>query len=217
MYLDTANLNEIELSLKTGVIQGITTNPTILEKEKKPRLEQVDSIMRLNPKILYVQVIGYSVEELVEDFKMLVDYAKNKNYNLGIKVPISFIGLEAVRQMKIMNPEILILGTAIYSSDQVILSSLAGCDFVAPYVNRMQNNGINSFEEIGKMRDFIDSRNLKTQILAASFKNTSQITDSLISGAHTCTIPFDLLKQMMDKELALSAIKVFNEQGIKLG
>lgn len=214
MYLDTANIKEIEMALKTGVIQGVTTNPSILKKENKPRLMQIDDIIALNPKILYVQVIGYTVNELVEDFKNLMEYSQKKQYNIGIKVPMSFIGLEAVRHMKNLKNDVKILGTAIYSSDQVILSSLAGCDLVAPYVNRMQNNGINPFDEINKMRKFIDSRNLNTQIIAASFKNTSQVTDALINGAHTCTIPFDILKQMMDKELAISAIDVFNKDAV---
>lgn len=216
MYLDTANLSEIEQALKTGVIAGVTTNPTILKKEGKPRFQQIDEIMQLKPEILFVQILGDTVQELLEDFKTVNDYSESKGYPIGIKVPMSYIGLEVVRQIKHMRPCIQILGTAIYSADQVILSALAGCDYVAPYVNRMQNNGIDPFSEIRKMRQFIDGRGLKTQILAASFKNTAQITDALIHGAHTCTIPMELLRQMMDKQLAVSAIEVFNEDGKQL-
>lgn len=215
MYLDTANLQEIEMALKTGVIAGITTNPTILKKEGKPRFQQIDDIMALNPPILFVQLLGDTVHELMEDFKQLNEYVKDKNYKIGIKVPMSFIGLEVTNQIKKLSPHTMILGTAIYSADQVILSALAGCDMVAPYINRMQNNGIDPFSEIEKMRQFIDDRKGNTKILAASFKNTSQVIEALISGSHTCTIPFDLFKQMMEKELALSAIKVFNEDGKK--
>lgn len=216
MYLDTANLSEIGEALKTGVIAGVTTNPTILKKESKPRLQQIDEIMQLQPKILFVQILGSTVQDLMEDFKLIHGYAASKGYSIGIKVPMNYIGLEVVKQIKQIAPDMLILGTAIYSADQVILSALAGCDYVAPYVNRMQNNGIDPFSEIGKMRKFIDSRGLKTQILAASFKNTAQITDALMSGAHTCTIPLSLLKQMMEKQLAVSAIEVFNEDGAQL-
>lgn len=217
MYLDTANLSEIESGLKTGVISGVTTNPTILKKECKPRLQQIDEIMQLHPHILFVQLLGDTVEKLVADFDFLNEYALDKNYPIGIKVPMNYIGLEVVQKIKQKNPHIMVLGTAIYSADQVILSALAGCDYVAPYVNRMQNNGIDPFASIHKMRKFIDDRKLATKILAASFKNTEQITNALLSGAHTCTIPIELLKQMMEKQLAISAIDVFNSDGAQLG
>ncbi len=216
MYLDTANLDEIKEAMKTGVIAGITTNPTILKKEGKPRFEQIDSIMALNPPILFVQVIGDTTEELFEDFLKIDSYAKERNYSIGVKVPMSFMGLECVKKIKQANPEMVVLGTAIYSADQVILSALAGCDLVAPYVNRMYNNAIDAMGEINKMKTFIVDRGLDTEILAASFKNTNQVTEALMSGADTCTIPFDLFKQMIDKELAIGAIKVFNEHGREL-
>ncbi len=213
MYLDTANPQEIADALKTGVIAGITTNPTILKKEGMPRFEQIDAIMALNPPILFVQIIGDSTEELFEDFLKIDAYAKKNDYRLGVKVPMSYMGLECVKKIKEANPDMVVLGTAIYSADQVILSALAGCDLVAPYVNRMYNNAIDPMAEISKMKAFIVDRGLDTEILAASFKNTGQVTEALISGADTCTIPYDLFKQMIDKELAVSAIKVFNEHG----
>ncbi len=88
MYLDTANPQEIADALKTGVIAGITTNPTILKKEGKPRFDQIDSIMALNPPILFVQIIGDTTEELFEDFLKIDAHAKKNDYNLGVKVPI---------------------------------------------------------------------------------------------------------------------------------
>ncbi|MEG0329075.1 MAG: transaldolase family protein [Longicatena sp.] len=216
MYIDTANIKELKEALKTGVIKGVTTNPTILKKENKPRFQQINEIMDLKPSILFVQILGSTTDELIADFHKVMDFAKEKKYNIGIKVPMNFIGLETVKTIKNTNPEIKVLGTAIYSADQVILSAIAGCDYVAPYINRMQNNGIDPFEQVSIMRTYIDNHNLSCEILAASFKNTSQISEALTSGAHTCTIPFDLLKAMMDKELALNAIQVFNTDGYSI-
>ncbi len=214
MYIDTANLSEIEKALATGVIQGVTTNPTILKRENKSRLEQIEEIMALEPKILFVQLVGNNKGDLLADFDSLWQLKREKNYNLGIKVPINMIGLEVVKAIKDFAPDCKILGTVIYSADQVILASLAGCDMVAPYVNRMQNNSIDAYAEIAKMRNFIDDRKLKTEILAASFKNTAQVSDALYYGADSCTLPYAIFEQMVNKDTAMKATAVFNQDAL---
>ncbi len=211
MYIDTGDLNQIKESLKTGVIKGVTTNPTILKKQAKPRFEQIDDIMALKPGILFVQLIGASTEDLLADFDKLMKFADAKSYNLGVKVPMIFCGLEVIKEIKQKRPLVKILATAIYSADQAILATIAGADMLAPYVNRMQNNSVDPYDEIMKMRQFIDDRNYETEILAASFKSTSQITNALSHGSHTCTIPYDLLVQMVNKDVAVLATNVFNE------
>lgn len=217
MYLDTANTNEIKQALQSGVFKGVTTNPTLMRIEKKPRFQQVDEIMACNPNILFVQILGNTVEELIEDFYQVYMYAKNHSYNIGIKVPMHYDGLKVVKLIKQHDQNVKVLGTAIYAADQVILAALAGCDMVAPYINRMQNNGVDAYGQLHKMRSFIDARHLPCEILAASFKNTTQIVDALTHGAHTCTISFALAKAMMDKELAIAAIDVFNLDGQYIG
>ena len=211
MFLDTANINEINQCMKTGVFKGVTTNPTILLKEEKSRREQIEAILKTDVKILYVQLIGSTVDELLEDYEELMKIKTDKV--IGFKISMDFAGLEAVSKIKAKNSEALILGTAIYSADQGILAALAGCDWVAPYVNRMLNNHIDPFDAIAKMRLFYDDRDLDCKILAASFKNTTQILDALESGSHSVTVPPELFHQMIGKELAENAIRVFNQHG----
>lgn len=213
MFIDTANLEEIKLALKTGTVKGVTTNPTILKKVGKKREEQISDILSLGIKRLYVQTLGETAEEMFSDYKILKSIGEKHNTKLGIKVPLSIEGLEAVARIKQDDRNVSILGTAIYSADQGIMGAIAGCDLLAPYVNRMQNNSIDSIAEISKMREFIDSRGLDTQILAASFKNSNQVVDSLVNGAHTCTIPYEIMVQMMNKDVAINAIRVFNQDG----
>lgn len=214
MFLDTANIEQINNCLKTGVFKGVTTNPTILLKEKTDRFEQIKRILDTDVELLFVQIIGDTVDELYADYQKLNDIKTEKK--IGYKVPMDFKGLEVVKKIKKHNPKAILLGTAIYSADQGILSALAGCDYVAPYVNRMSNNNIDPYEVISIMRSFYDDRDLDCKIIAASFKNTNQILDALKSGAHTCTIPEDLFLQMINKDLALNAIKVFNNDGRNL-
>lgn len=213
MYIDTANLDEIKKALKTGIVKGVTTNPTILKKENKKREEQIKDIISLGVKELFVQLLGETFDEIIQDFEKIKKIEEKLNCKLSLKVPISLSGLEAIYKIKVEDEKRIVLGTAIYSSDQAILGALAGCDYLAPYVNRMQNNSIDSINEIKKIRKFIDLRNLNTKILSASFKNCNQVIDSLVNGAHTATIPYDILVQMVNKEIAINAIKVFNEDG----
>lgn len=213
MYIDTANLDEIKKALKTGIVKGVTTNPTILKKENKKREEQIKNIISLGVKELFVQLLGETCDEIIQDFEKIKKIEEKLNCKLSLKVPISLSGLEAIYKIKVEDEKRIVLGTAIYSSDQAILGALAGCDYLAPYVNRMQNNSIDSINEIKKIRKFIDLRNLNTKILSASFKNCNQVIDSLVNGAHTATIPYDILVQMVNKDIAINAIKVFNEDG----
>lgn len=211
MFLDTANIEDINECMKTGVFKGVTTNPTILLSEKKNRMEQIESILKTETKILFVQLIGSTVDELMDDYHDLEKVSTDKI--IGYKISMDFVGLEAVAKIKAKNKKALLLGTAIYSADQGILAALAGCDWVAPYVNRMLNNHIDPFDAIAKMRLFYDDRDLDCKILAASFKNTTQILNALESGSHSVTVPPELFHQMIGKELAENAIRVFNQHG----
>lgn len=213
MYLDTANLKQISDALETGVLKGVTTNPTILYKEGKPRAEQLKAIDELGAPILYAQLVGDTEEEMLADYEELKKLGEELTNELGVKIPVTYIGLKVIRKVKEMDPDRKVLGTAIYSSDQVILGALAGCDYVAPYFNRMENNATNPVVEIEKMRLFIDDRGLDTKILAASFKNASQVVNALVAGAHTCTIDYSVFKQMVNKDVALKAVDVFNQHG----
>src|SRR5690625_5632282 len=97
-----------------------------------------------------------------------------------------------MKQMKAEQSDVAILATAIYSTEQNVLAAIAGADYVAPYINRMQNNRIDAYIVIAETRKIYDDQKLQTKILAASFKNTGQIVETLSKGAHTVTIPYDL-------------------------
>lgn len=214
MFLDSVNIAEIQDGLQLGFIKGVTSNPTLLLKEGEARFKQVEKILETATALIFVQLVGDTVEELVVDYEQIKAIETGKE--VAIKVPLSFIGLTAINKIKKDNPEQIILGTGIYSADQGIMGALAGCDYIAPYVNRMANNNIDPSQAIYQMRTFIDDRGLPTEIMGASFKNTNQVINALIAGAHTVTVPMDILKGLIDKQLAISAIEVFNNHGKEL-
>ncbi|MBW8381691.1 MAG: transaldolase, partial [Youngiibacter sp.] len=100
MFIDTANINEIKEVLSTGIIKGVTTNPTILKREGRPRLQQLDDILALEPGMIFVQATGRDVEELFDDYLRLREYGISRGRKIGIKTPMSFIGLELVKRIK---------------------------------------------------------------------------------------------------------------------
>ena len=211
MYIDSNDIKAIGSFLKSGFLKGVTTNPTILSTGSGSRFKQLQDLLALEPTELFVQLLGKTSEEMFADYEAIKTF--DANHRLSIKIPVTQAGLETIKKVKEDDPERAILGTLIYSADQGILAAAAGCDYLAPYVNRMLNNAIDPFKAIRSMRTFIDARGYKTKIMAASFKNSQQVIDSLESGAHTATIPPDVLNNMMNKDLALQALQVFEADG----
>lgn len=211
MYLDTVNSNNIKKYLPTGIVKGVTTNPTLLWKEKTNVERQINQIIDCHPNILFIQLVGETVEELTSSYKEL----KNKQYpiKIGLKINLNQAGLEFIHLLKTDKVDDTILGTAIYSVEQGILGTLAGCDYLAPYVNRMSNLNIDPYLVIKQIREFIDNNTATTQIMGASFKNIKQVLDALNAGAHTATIPADIFDNILNNQLAADAIDVFNSHG----
>jgi len=214
MFLDSVNIKEINENMKLGVIKGVTSNPTLLLKEGQERTDQIIRILNTDVELLFVQIVGDTLEEMKNDYETITNISTEKT--IGLKVSLNSIGLEFIKKVKEKDKVQIILGTAVYSADQGILGALAGCDYLAPYVNRMSNNNLDPYRSIKQMRTFIDDRGLDTEIMGASFKNSNQVVDALIAGAHMATISNDILNQMINKELAANAIQVFNNDGDKL-
>ncbi|WP_237585551.1 transaldolase family protein [Alkalibacterium sp. MB6] len=214
LFLDTVNPDEIKNYLPTGVIKGVTSNPTLLWKEKKAVDKQLEEIAACQPDMLFVQLVGETVDELAASYEELKN--RELGVTIGLKINMNQVGLEFVHQLKTQKVEEKILGTAIYSAEQGILGTLAGCDYLAPYINRMSNVNIDPYHVIKQIREFIDSREASTQIMGASFKNIKQVLDALSAGAHTATIPADVFEGMVNNPLATDAIHVFNTHGKEL-
>ena len=214
LFIDTADVDEIKMAKKIGLFKGVTTNPTILLREKKNRFQALNDILDTEIGLVLIQLLGDTVEQRMEDFKTIL--SKLEGRNIGIKVPIDMAGLETVRQIRSTHPEMPILGTVIYSAEQGILAGMAGCNYVAPYVNRMLDNNIDPFEQIHQMYQIFKMQQLPCKVMAASFKNAHQVLKAMESGALTATIAYDVFEKMVNKNLTISALQVFNTHGKEL-
>ncbi len=213
LYLDTANLAELKKAFKSTILKGVTTNPSILLKENRKRKDIIDEILLNTTGTVFVQTVGESFDDIHKDAMEIMAFNSPR---IALKIPAHLEGVEAISKIKEEYPEVEILATAIFSVDQAILAAIAGSDFIAPYINRMENNNIDPYDVIKKTRKIYDDQGFKTKILGASFKNTNQLVNTFYAGAHTATISYELYASMANKDLALLSINKFNEDAKQL-
>ncbi|EAD3080831.1 transaldolase [Listeria monocytogenes] len=209
MFLDTGNLEEIKKALQFPFFEGVTTNPTILLKENRPRKTHIGSIQA---KVVFVQAAGLTEEEIWEDVLRIQAIEPAEGTVIGLKIPAHEAGIKVIAKVRANFPNEIILATAIFSSEQGYIAALSGADYLAPYYNRMEVSGLDAAKTIEELRYVLDMQGLEdVKIMGASFKNSRQIMQALASGADTVTIGYDLFLQMMNKPLALESIEKFNE------
>ncbi|MEE9727986.1 transaldolase family protein [Listeria seeligeri] len=209
MFLDSGNLEEIKKALQFPFFEGVTTNPTILLKENQPRKTH---IAQISAKLVFVQAAGLTEAEIWDDVLRIQAIQPADRTTIGLKIPAHEAGIKVMTKVRAKFPDAIILATAIFSSEQGYIASLAGADYLAPYYNRMEVSGLDAAKTIEELRYVLDLQGLQAvKIMGASFKNSRQIMQALASGADTVTIGYDLFLQMMNKPLALESIEKFNE------
>ena len=185
LFLDTANVKEIDERLQTGVISGITTNPTLIKKSgREPDDVYADLIRDIGVKDLSIEVDGHDAEALIQNG---IKYGKLWINEATIKLPCTVEGIKACKTLSYMGLRVNM--TLVFSVSQAILCSLAGAAYVSPFVGRLDDNG---HDGIGLIRDiakvFCHNRS-ETKILAASIRDAATVGRAFAAGAHICTIP----------------------------
>lgn len=211
IILDTANVSDIKKYNDNYAIQGVTTNPTILSRENRGFLELFHEIKEIiGNKQLHIQVVGDTWEEMLKEAEYI---RTNIDKDVYIKVPTNEQGIRAMKELK--EKGAYITATAIYTPQQAMIASTVGADYVAPYYNRMNNLNIDSKKAIGEIACLYEKFHRSTKIVAASFKNTQQVMDSFLVGAHAVTLSVDLLTAMVTNQVISGAIDTFKQDWIK--
>ena len=185
LFLDTAIIKEIDERLESGVISGITTNPTLIKKSgKEPDDIYADLIQELGIQDLSIEVDGHDAETLIQNG---IKYGKLWINEATIKLPCTPEGIKACKTLSYMGLRVNM--TLVFSVSQAILCSLAGATYVSPFVGRLDDNG---HDGIGLIRDiakvYCHNRS-DTKILAASIRDAATVGKAFAAGAHICTIP----------------------------
>lgn len=206
--IDTGNLEEIKHCNEFYPLDGVTTNPTLVAKEKTDFWTVIKGIREIigPDKMLHVQTVQTKAEDIVEEAKLIKETVGGAFY---VKIPIGEEGLKATMMLKKLG--IGVTMTAIFTAQQALLAAKAGASFVAPYVNRLDNilgDGVRVVEDI--VMEF-ENYGLDCQVLAASFKNCEQIHKCALAGCHTVTIASDLFKQAISHPMTDAAIDGFDK------
>lgn len=206
IYLDSADVVIIDKYMNEYGLDGFTCNPTICARQ----MVNLDDLLRLgNLTTSFFQVISVSCDGMVIDAREIL----SKNPNAIIKVPVTREGLKAI---KILTRDgVKVLATAIYTVSQAIMAMKAGAQYIAPYVNRISDNGADGVEVVSDMLDIIKRQNLKCEIVAASFKNISQVTSLIQLGVHSVTVPIDIFEKLIHSELAEVTVSQFTNDWFK--
>ena len=209
LYLiDTADLDAIKKCSEYFPVSGVTTNPTIISREKTDFRTLLYSIREIigDDKMLHVQATATEADDIVREAEMVKNVVRGNFY---IKIPITREGLRAASICK--DKGIGVTMTAIFTQQQALIAAKAGADFVAPYINRLDNivsDGVRVVEEIS---DIFKNYDIKTKILAASFKTVEQVHKVSMSGAHAITINPDLFDMLIYHPLTYYAIDDFSK------
>jgi len=195
IYLaDTANIDELKKLFYYFPIAGVTTNPTIIAASNRKLSEILPDIIEIiEDKMLHVQMISDMAVDMVREAK-----AYKKKYSLGdnyfAKIPVSKEGFKAMPMLK--DAGINVTATAIFTQQQALVATRAGADWVAPYVNRLDNISSHGIEVVKHIVENIEHFNLNTKVLAASFKTVDQVHRVSMVGSHAATISYEIIEML---------------------
>ena len=205
-FIDTANVEDIKKANDMGVICGVTTNPSILAKSGRQPFEVLKEIRSFigEEAELHVQVVAKDADGMVDDAHRIV---KELGANTYVKVPSIPEGFKAMKALAKEN--INITATAIYTPMQAYLAAKCGASYAAPYVNRIDNMGFNGIQVAKQIHDIFKNNNLKTEVLAASFKNSQQVLELCEYGIGASTIAPDIIEGLVKNQAITSAVDDF--------
>lgn len=204
-FLDSANLVELKKAIEWGVIDGVTTNPSLIAREGVPVEEQVRRICELIDGDVSAEVVSASSREMVEEGRRLAKIHKN----VVVKVPMIEEGIKAVSMLS--KEGIRTNVTLCFSAAQALLAAKAGASMVSPFIGRIDDLGWPGLDLIRDIVTIYRNYGYKTQILAASIRGTLDVVDAAKAGAHIGTMPYKVLEQMFHHPLTEKGLAQFLE------
>ncbi len=203
IFLDTANIDEIRRGVAMGVVDGITTNPTLVAREGIDYKARVLEICSVVDGPISAECISTEVETLVAEAKRIAAW----HPNVVVKIPMSETGLAAIKRVSAQG--IRVNTTLIFSTNQALLAAKAGAAFVSPFVGRLNDAGQDGMEVIREIVQVFETYELDCEVLAASIRNPRDVTEAALAGSHIATIPPAVLFQMVNHPLTDKGIETF--------
>jgi transaldolase len=202
-FIDTANIDEIREANSLGLVDGVTTNPSLLSKEKGDPREILREICREVKGSVSAEIVGLKCEEMVDEARSLAEIADN----ITIKIPIGEEGMKAVR---ILSDEgIQTNVTLVFSSLQAMLAAKAGATYVSPFIGRLDDIGHEGMEIIRETCSIFQNYGFSTKVIVASIRHPLHVVDAALAGADIATIPYGVIRKLLHHPLTDIGLKRF--------
>ena len=211
-FIDTANVDEIRKAAELGVVDGVTTNPSLISKEGRDFIEVVKEITEIVDGPISAEVISLEADKMVEEAEELV--RKINNDNLVIKIPMCAEGLKAT--MRLAAKGIKTNVTLVFSTAQALMAAKAGATYVSPFVGRLDDIGVDGIALIEDIANIFMLHGITTEIIAASIRTPAHVTAAARAGSDIATIPYKVFEQMLKHPLTDSGIEKFLEDWKKM-
>jgi transaldolase len=203
IFLDTANLDEIRKGADWGIVDGVTTNPSLIAKEGKPIEEQVKAICDIIDGDISAEVVAIEAAAMIEEGKKLAKIHKN----IVVKLPLIREGIKACKALS--SEGIRTNVTLCFSAPQALLAAKAGAYLVSPFVGRLDDIGHVGMELIEQITAIYANYDYKTQVLAASIRTPVHVVDAALAGADVATMPFKTLDMLFNHPLTDKGLEQF--------
>jgi transaldolase len=211
IFLDTASVSELKEGVALGVVDGVTTNPSLIAKEKRPFRPLVEEICQVVPGVVNLEVVALDEEGMVKEAKELAAIAPN----VVVKLPMTKDGLKAIKRLTAEG--IKTNQTLCFSAPQALLSAKAGATYISPFIGRLDDIGEVGMDVVRQIVQIYRNYGYPTQVLAASIRSPQHVIEAGLAGAHVATMPFAVLEQLVKHPLTDIGLKKFLEDWTKSG
>ncbi|MEW6520468.1 MAG: fructose-6-phosphate aldolase [Thermodesulfobacteriota bacterium] len=202
-FIDTANIEEIRKGVEMGMVDGVTTNPSLIARENKPFETILKEICAIVDGPISAEVVSLDAKGMLEEGRQLASLHKN----IVIKVPMITEGLKAVKQFAAEGIKTNV--TLVFSATQALLAAKAGATFVSPFVGRLDDISLTGMDLVSDIMTIYDNYGYQTEVIVASVRNPVHVLDAALIGADIATIPFNVIAQLARHPLTDSGMEKF--------
>ncbi len=210
-FVDTAEIDEIKDLAATGMVDGVTTNPSLIMKSGRDIMEVTKEICALIDGPVSAETVALDADGMIEEGLRLAQIADN----IAIKVPLTWDGLKACKTLSDKGRMVNV--TLCFSANQALLAAKAGATFISPFIGRVDDINLDGMELIADIRQIYDNYNFETEILAASIRSVNHVSDAAKIGADVATVPPDVLKKLASHPLTDKGLDAFLKDWAKTG
>tara|TARA_Y100001960_G_C14610617_1_gene795561 strand:+ start:191 stop:853 length:663 start_codon:yes stop_codon:yes gene_type:complete len=210
-FIDSADIKQIEDLLPTGLVDGVTTNPSLIAKNGDDMAKTIKSICSIVDGPVSAEVTATDFNKMLEEGQYLASLAKN----VAVKVPLTVDGLKTCKKLREQNIQVNV--TLCFSAAQALLAAKAGATFISPFVGRLDDIGEKGMDLIEEIVVMYENYAFETEVLVASVRSKKHVIDSAIIGAHVATLPPKVIYELYEHPLTEKGLKSFLDDWAKTG